>query len=279
MAEIRVGLNTRNVAASADGRWLLAGNTCQKTWCCWTRAPLQPVKTLPVRTQQGQLSRVSAVYDAAPRQSFIVALKDAPELGNLLQPGGRADLRWLCPRLRHGRGPGQTGFSPRRTPLDAVLDDFFFDPDYRHVIGASRDGRAQVVNLDIRRQVAALQLDGMPHLGAQASPSSATAAPCWPPQSENRPGQRDRHRQLAGSHLHRHAGAGVFLRSHERTPYAWVDSMMSAQRDTLTLIDKRTLQVAHTCAAPRQNHRPCGIHPRRPLCAGQRDGNPPASCW
>lgn len=60
-------------------------------------------------------------------------------------------------------------------------------------------------------------------------------------------------------------GPGFFLRSHERTPYAWVDSMMSAQRDTPTLIDKRTLQVAHTLRPRRQNHRPCGIHPRWPL--------------
>jgi hypothetical protein len=39
-------------------------------------------------------------------------------------------------------------------------------------------------------------------------------------------------------------GPGFFLRSHERSPYAWVDSMMSREhRDTLQVIDKRTLEV------------------------------------
>ena len=38
-------------------------------------------------------------------------------------------------------------------------------------------------------------------------------------------------------------GPGFFMRSHENSPYAWVDSMMSPQaRDTLTVIDKRTLE-------------------------------------
>jgi hypothetical protein len=40
-------------------------------------------------------------------------------------------------------------------------------------------------------------------------------------------------------------GPGFFLRSHEATRYAWVDSMMAPKaRDTLTVIDKQTLEVA-----------------------------------
>jgi hypothetical protein len=40
-------------------------------------------------------------------------------------------------------------------------------------------------------------------------------------------------------------GPGFFLRSHEASRYAWADSMMSAHgRDTLTVIDKQTLEVA-----------------------------------
>ncbi|MGN5479079.1 cytochrome D1 domain-containing protein [Cupriavidus basilensis] len=38
-------------------------------------------------------------------------------------------------------------------------------------------------------------------------------------------------------------GPGFFLRSHENTPYAWADAMMSPKRDTLQLIDKQTLAV------------------------------------
>ena len=37
VAEIRVGINTRNVAVSGDGRTVLAGNYLPKRWCCWMR--------------------------------------------------------------------------------------------------------------------------------------------------------------------------------------------------------------------------------------------------
>jgi hypothetical protein len=38
-------------------------------------------------------------------------------------------------------------------------------------------------------------------------------------------------------------GPGFFMRSHDNTPYAWVDAMMGARKDTLQVIDKRTLAV------------------------------------
>jgi hypothetical protein len=42
-------------------------------------------------------------------------------------------------------------------------------------------------------------------------------------------------------------GPGFFMRSHENTPYAWTDGFSSGNpvsRDAMTLIDKRTLEVA-----------------------------------
>ena len=39
-------------------------------------------------------------------------------------------------------------------------------------------------------------------------------------------------------------GPGFFMRSHDATPYAWIDGMMGARKDTLQVIDKRTLAIA-----------------------------------
>jgi hypothetical protein len=39
------------------------------------------------------------------------------------------------------------------------------------------------------------------------------------------------------------AGPGFFLRSHERSAYAWVDGMMGGSKDTLQVIDKRSLEI------------------------------------
>jgi hypothetical protein len=41
---------------------------------------LVPIKVIPVQDDPGHSSRVSAVYNAPPRHSFVAALKDIPEL-------------------------------------------------------------------------------------------------------------------------------------------------------------------------------------------------------
>jgi hypothetical protein len=41
-------------------------------------------------------------------------------------------------------------------------------------------------------------------------------------------------------------GPGFFMRSHEKSPYAWTDSMMGAKKDTLSIIDKRSLEIVRT---------------------------------
>jgi hypothetical protein len=69
-------------------------------------------------------------------------------------------------------------------------------------------------------------------------------------------------------------GPGFFMRSHENTPYAWTDSMMSPKaKDTLQVIDKahagnrrRTEDRAGQDPGPRR------IHPRRQVRAGQPVG-------
>ncbi len=46
-------------------------------------------------------------------------------------------------------------------------------------------------------------------------------------------------------------GPGFFIRSHESTPYAWADSMLSpTAKDTLTILDKRTLEVVAQVREP-----------------------------
>ena len=241
LVEVRAGLNTRNAAVSADGKYVIAANYLPHS-VVLLDAGLNFVKELATG------SRVSAVYDAAPRRSFVVALKDVPELWEIsYDPAAEAIPAGLVHDFRLKEGAFVPGFlNARRTPLEEVLDDFFFTPDYRQVVGASRDGkRGQVVNLDVRRRVATLELPGLPHLGSGIT---------W---------QRGAQRVMATPNLRDGVvtvvdvatwqtlkqvatpGPGFFLRSHEQSRYVWADSMMSAQgRDTLTVIDKETLEVA-----------------------------------
>jgi hypothetical protein len=41
-------------------------------------------------------------------------------------------------------------------------------------------------------------------------------------------------------------GPGFFLRSHDNTPYAWVDVFFGPNRDAMQVIDKRSLEIVKT---------------------------------
>ena len=248
IAEIRVGINTRNIAVSSDGRYVMAANYLPHSVVLLDATDLSLVKSIPALDEKGQSSRVSAVYDAAPRKSFVVALKDVPELWEVSYDNNAAPI---YPGYVHDYKmaeaialPGK--LNPRRTPLETVLDDFFFDQSYAYLIGASREGKGQVVNLDVRRKVADLPLPGMPHLGSgitwdwQGRPVLAT------------PNLKDgvvRVIDMTNWQVVKQIktpGPGFFMRSHENTRYAWTDVFNGAAKDTLQLIDKQTLEIAAT---------------------------------
>jgi hypothetical protein len=246
LSEVRAGINTRNAAVSSDGRYIMVANYLPHTLVLLD-SDLNLVKTIEARDVKGSSSRVSAVYDAGPRKSFVAALKDVAELWEIsYDPKAEPIAQGLVHDYRLKEGEFLPGFlNPRRTQLEDVLDDFFFTPDYRQLVGTQRDGRhGQVVSLDVQRAIAALELPGLPHLGSGIS---------W---------QRGGRRVMATPNLREGLvsvldvgtwrtiaqiatpGPGFFLRSHEATPYAWVDAMMSpAARDTLAVIDKASLEV------------------------------------
>jgi mono/diheme cytochrome c family protein/DNA-binding beta-propeller fold protein YncE len=249
IAEVRAGINARNLAVSGDGRYVMVANYLPHTLVVLDADDLSLVKVIEVRDKTGRSSRVSAVYDAAPRKSFVAALKDIPEIWEIsyddhatpIYDGLVHDYQ-----LREAIAvPGK--LNPRRTPLADVLDDFFFDPSYAYVIGAARDGgRGQVVNLDVRRKIADVPLPGLPHLGSGISwDHDGTRVMATPNLKQGVVSVIDMRTWQLVKEIQT-LGPGFFMRSHEATPYAWVDAMMSPDRDTMQLIDKRSLEVAKT---------------------------------
>ncbi len=217
LAEVRVAVNTRNIAVSDDGRFVLAGNGLPGGLVILDAFGLAPVRIIPTP------GRVSAVYAAPPRHSFVVALKDSPEL-------------WEIPA---------STLTPRKITLEDRLDDFYFDPAYQRVLGSARDGTVgHVIDLDSGHKIAELPFSGMPHLGSgitfvwHGRPVMAT------------PHLKDGVVSVVAmddwSEIKRipTCGAGFFLRGHEMVKTAWVDCSASADhKDTLQLIDLETLEV------------------------------------
>ena len=73
--EIRAGINTRNIAVSSDGKWIIAGNYLPHNLVILNAHDLTPFKVIKADNRKGdETSRVSAVYNAPPRKSFIAAL-------------------------------------------------------------------------------------------------------------------------------------------------------------------------------------------------------------
>ncbi len=253
VAEVRAALNARNIAMSKDGKHLAVANYLPHTLVMLSAEDLSVERIFPVADRQGQASRVSAVYQNPVRDSFIVALKDVAEIWEVATdtnapPVYGSFVHSRQPGLEEGvpEDPGGL-FARRRITVPEPLDDFYFDPSYTSILGASRDGaKALAVDLDVRKVVANIDLPGMPHLGSGIS---------W---------MRDGRRVMATPHLKGSKlsiidladwkvvrtidmdGPGFFLRSHERSRYAWADAMMSpTARDTIQLVDKQTLEVAH----------------------------------
>jgi mono/diheme cytochrome c family protein len=227
VAEIRVGINTRNVAVSGDGRTVLAGNYLPETLVLLDAADLSLLRVIPVADSEGKPSRVSAVYQAEPRSSFVAALKDVPEVWEI--------------------GYDKPDFPVRKIRLQRVLDDFFFNQDYTLLIGADRaQNGGQVIDLNSGRQVAELPLDGMPHLGSgiiweyQGHPVMAT-----PNLKKGLVTVIDMDTWKVIRQLET-LGPGFFMRSHENTPYAWTDVFFGPNKDAMHIFDKRTLEMVKT---------------------------------
>nr|WP_280525491.1 nitrite reductase [Halomonas kenyensis] len=236
-AEVRAGINMRNIAVSADGNYVLAGNYLPHTLVLFDARNLELIASIPVEGLNGETSRVSAVYTAPPRNSFVAALRDIPEVW---------EIRW--PEERAAGDEALVGdFALHRMEAPDYLDDFFFDMEYRYLVGAARGGKGgQVFDMDEEVKVADLPLEGMPHLGAGIT---------W---------ELDGRRVMAIPHIDQGLvsvfdmtdwslitnietdGPGFFMRSHENSPYAWVDVFFGPNHDRVHVIDKQSLEIVET---------------------------------
>ncbi len=220
VAEIRAGINTRNMAVSFDGRYAMVANYLPHNLILLDTETLTPLKVIPVE------GRVSAVYTAPPRNSFVAALKDSKTILEI---------------------PYSKPFPVLALPTDTFLDDFFFDQEYQHLIGASREGDlGQVIELDSGKAVANIPLEGMPHLGSgitwQYKGQTVMATPHL---KEGKVSIIDMASWKVIKQIDT-LGPGFFMRSHENSPYAWVDVFFGPNKDAVHLIDKKTLEIAHT---------------------------------
>ncbi len=249
VAEIRAGINTRNLAISGDGKTILVGNYLPHTLVLLDTKNLEPIQIIPVKDKSGKSSRVSAVYAAVPRNSFIIALKDIPEVWEMYYNDKHEPVyNGLVHDYRQGEGvEDKSRFPIRRILLDDYLDDFQFDPSYTYLMGAARNAKnGQVINLNIRRKVADLELTGLPHLGSGITWIYKGRRVMATPNLKK--GEISIIDMTSWKTIKRikTLGPGFFMRSHENSPYAWADVFFGPNKDAVHIIDKQTLKIVKT---------------------------------
>ena len=252
VGEVRAGINSRNIAISKDGKHLAVANYLPRTLAILSTDNLKLEKLFQVADRKKNPSRVSAVYQAPQRNSFIAALKDVPEIWEIAtDPNAPPVHEGLVHSYEKGMEEALASssglFALRRIAVPEPLDDFFFDPDYRNLIGSARGGTsAIVVNLNVGRDIKRIDLNGLPHLGSGIS---------W--DWHGRPVMATPHLKEAKISIIDMSdwsviktidtdGPGFFMRSHENTPYAWTDVFFGPHKDEILILDKRSLEIVKT---------------------------------
>ncbi len=249
VAEVRAGINTRNMAVSSDGRYAMVANYLPHNLVLLDTHDLSLIKVIDVAGRDGGSSRVSAVYNAPPRNSFIAALKDMKEVWEInyedIPPPGFAGWEHNYHEIS-GDVTAPPRFPVRKIKVSSYLDDFFFNQDYSLLFGASREGQGIVLSLDARKEIGTLDVPGMPHLGSgitwdyQGKEVLAT-----PNLREGKVSIIDMESWQTIKHIET-KGPGFFMRSHEKTQYAWVDVFFGPNKDLMHVIDKATLEIVET---------------------------------
>ena len=260
VAEVRAGINMRNIAVSSDNKVVIAANYLPHTLVLLKADDLSLIKTIAVQDKSGT-SRVSAVYNAPPRNSFIAALKDIKEVWEIpynaqsTWKGWQHDYREESGDTPSGSGESKNHFPIRRIKLNDYLDDFFFNQSYDVLMGSSRgtktakgkkSRKGQVIDMTVGKKIAELDLPGLPHLGSGITFEHKGRRVMATP---NLRGGDISVIDLKSWKLIRKIktmGPGFFMRSHENTPFAWAGVFFGPHKDKMHIIDKRTLEIVKT---------------------------------
>ncbi|GJL81335.1 MAG: cytochrome c [marine bacterium B5-7] len=249
VSEVRAGINTRNLAVSADDRFVMVANYLPHTLVILDAEDLSPIRVIDIRDAEGNSSRASAVYVAPPRESFVVALKDIAEVWEIQYRDNPLPVyNGLMHDYRLAEGLAEQGMFPvRRIQLDDYLDDFFFSQDYRRLFGTARNSKkGQVVQMDIGRKIAELDIDGMPHLGSGITFDYQGRTVLATPnlrKGEVTVIDLETYKTIRRIET---LGPGFFMRSHENSRYAFVDVFFGKDSDAIHVIDKATLEIVET---------------------------------
>jgi len=106
----------------------------------------------------GSPSGLSGVYHNPSRESFILALGDAPKIWEVFYGPNPPAFGFAHDWRVEGPVPHSTPFPIRKITTPDILANFGFDPSHEYLLGAARQGGGMVIDLVIGQRVANLDL-------------------------------------------------------------------------------------------------------------------------
>lgn len=218
LSKAKAGVNTRNVAVSPDGSFVAVASQLPAQLVVFD-GELNPLVAIPLEGQP------SAVYHIPGENGFMLTLRDNPKLITVRTP----DLK------------------VEEQTLPENFEDFMFVPGRRELLASSRKGsHIMRYDLEAKRVVGSVETEALPHLfsacffereGKLLAALNHIGAPKLTILD------MDDFRVVKEIPL---AGSGYFARTHEGSPFIWVDT----NSEKIQLVDKATLSLLEEALIP-----------------------------
>ena len=232
VTKVRVGLDSRGLAISDDGRTVIVGNFIPNSAVILDARTLEPLKVITTEGSdpQGKLvpSRVAITSDVSPElvgPYFILALKEAGQMW-------RIDYSQPDFPIAKIEGVGN------------ILHDGFLSPDNtRFYVASQTDNWMAVIDVVNWKLLAKISTGKTPHPGSGAVwEANGTTYGATVHAGEGKITVWD----LAGDQIVADiptSGPGLFLRAHPDSPYVWADTVFARPANRIYVFDKETFEV------------------------------------
>lgn len=234
VARVRVGLDSRGLAISDDGRYVIVGNYIPASAVILDAKTLEPLKVIHTdgTDPDGNFvrSRVAITSDVAPSlvgPYFLIGLKEAGQVW-------RIDF-------------SQPDFPIERVEnVGRILHDGFLSPDNtRFYVASQKDNWMAVIDVASMTLVDRIPTGKVPHPGSGATwEEDGTVYGATVHAGEGKVTIWDLSNNRIVAEIPT-GGPGLFIRTHLENPYIWADSVFAEQPNRIYIIDRRTFELVH----------------------------------
>jgi plastocyanin/DNA-binding beta-propeller fold protein YncE len=232
VAKVRVGLDSRGLAISDDGRYVIVGNYIPNSAVILEAETLEPLEVIATEGEnpQGEFveSRVCITSDVSPDKVgpyFVLALKEAGQMWR---------IDW-----------SQPDFPVKKLEdVGNILHDGFLSPDNtRFYIASQKDNWMAVVDVGKWELVEKIPTGQTPHPGSGAAwEANGTVYGATVHAGEGKITVWDLSDNEIAAEIET-SGPGLFLRSHHDSPFVWADTMFADPPNRIYVFDAETFEV------------------------------------